>query len=75
MRAMKPETGREVVGNGGGRASVDELDKDGVGVGKGTQAGLKEDGRVDEGAGGARVDQRKSRDGLVAWDEEVHPKG
>ena len=75
MRAMYPETGREVVGNGRGRAPVDELDRDRVGVGKGSKAVLEEDRRIDEGAGGARVDQRKGRDGLVAWDEEVHPKG
>ena len=31
--------------------------------GKGSQAGLEEDGRVDEVAEGARVDQRKGRDG------------
>ena len=34
-------------------------------VGKGSQAGLEEDGRVDEVAGGARVDQRKGRDGNI----------
>ena len=75
MPAMYPETGREVMGDGRGRAAVDELDRNRVGMGKGVQAGLEEDGRVDEVAGGARVDQRKGRDGLVAWDEEVHPKG
>ena len=72
MRAMYPETGREKVGNGRGRAAVDELDRDRVGVGKGSQAGVEEDGRVDEVAGGARVE---GKEGLVASDEEVHPKG
>ena len=43
MRAMYPETGREVVGNRRGRAAIDELDRDGVGVGEGSQAGLEED--------------------------------
>ena len=41
------------MGDGGGRAAVDELDRDRVWVGKGSQAGLEEDGRVDEVAEGA----------------------
>ena len=41
MRAMDAETGREVVGNGGGRAAIYELNGDGVGVGEGGQVGLE----------------------------------
>ena len=43
MHAMYSETGRKVVGNGRGRAAIDELDRDGVGVGKRGQMGLEED--------------------------------
>ena len=43
MRAMDSETGGEVVGNGRGRAAINELNGDGVGVGKGGQMGLEED--------------------------------
>ena len=51
----------------GCRTAVDELDRDRVGVRKGKQVGLEEDGGVEEGARCARVDQGEDRDGLATW--------
>ena len=53
------------MGDWGCRTAVNELDRDGVGVGKGKQVGLGEDGGVEEGARRARVDQGEDRDGLA----------
>ena len=70
--SMYPEMGREIVGNGRGRAAVDEFDRNRVGMGKGVQARLEEDGRVDEVAGVARVDERSNRYGGMVGNEKVN---
>ena len=43
MHAMDFETGGEVVGNGRGRAAINGLNREGVGVGEGGQVGLLEE--------------------------------
>ena len=53
MLAMNSDTGRKEMGDGGGGTAVDELNRDGVGVGKGLKQVLLQDGGVQKGAGGA----------------------
>ena len=69
MLAMDPDPGREVVGDGGLRAAVDEFDRDGMGVGLGLKEVGCHQGGIQEGARGAGVNEGEDRDGEVTWDE------
>ena len=57
MQPMNPKPGGNEMGNRGCGTAVNELDRDGVGVGEGEEVGLGEDSGVEEGAGRAGVDQ------------------
>ena len=46
-----------------------------MGVGKGLQQVLRQDGGVQKGAGGARIHQRQNGDGKEARDDKVDGKG
>ena len=65
MQPMNPKPGGNEMGNRGCGTAVNELDRDGVGVGEGKQVGLGEDGGVEKGTRRARVDQGEDRDGLA----------
>ena len=72
MRAMDPDPGRKVVCDGGRRAAVDELDWDGVGVGLGLQEVDTTEGWIQEGAGGAGVDEGQNRARELAGKKDMN---
>ena len=75
MPTMDPDPGREVMGDGGRRAAVDELDCDGVRVGLGLQEVDTTEGRVQDGAGGAGVDKGQNRARELAGKKDLDGEG
>ena len=65
VHAMNAEAGGDEMRDWGCRTAVDELDRDGVGVGEGSEVGVEENRGVEEGARCARVNQGEDRDGLA----------